>query len=281
MHSLTILVLFNLMSENIDTTISLLTQFGVSESEAKIYLETLSGRGDTALSLSRNLKLARTKVYRLLDNLISQKLVVTRVGERGMRFVAISPDQLDLLLSDRDHELNQLRSTLPILQFQLSSLKRSTSHSQVLYYHGLEGLKQVTYNSLRAKGELLTYELSTMSAFMDQVEAEKLRARFVKNRIHIRTLTNITHLDAWTDVTEMVKHYWEMRHLDPHGHPFQFEILIYNDVYCMYRYVGDEIFCVEIHSQELADMQRQLFEYLWSAARKFKVLDDHGTAKLL
>jgi hypothetical protein len=117
-----------------------------------------------------------------------------------------------------------------------------------------------------------------MNEFMDKSEAEKLRQRFVENKINIRTLTSATHLDAWTNVREIVEHYWELRHLDK---PFQFEILIYNDVYCMYRYVGEEIFCVEIRSQELADMQRQIFEYLWTGSKKFKVLDDHGTAKLV
>ncbi len=271
------------MSEIIDTTIQLLTQFGVSESEAKIYLEILSGRGDTALTLSRQLKLARTKVYRLLDNLIARGLVITRLGDRGARFTALAPDQLDLLLSDREHELDKLKSSLPTLQSQLSelSLKTESTKSQVLYYHGLEGLKQVTYNSLRAKGELLTYELSTMNAFLSKKEAEDLRRKFVTNKITSRTLTNATHLDAWTDIPEIVEKYWEIRHLDPRDKPFQFEILIYNDVYCMYRYIGKDIFCVEIHSAELADMQRQLFEYLWSDAKKFKIIDSHGTAMLL
>ena len=271
------------MSEKIDTTISLLTQFGVTESEAKVYLAILGGRGDTALSISRELKLARTKVYRLLDNLILHKLIVTRVGERGMRFVATPPSQLELLLSDKEHDLLRLRQTLPILQSQLSqlSITESGSKPKVLYYHGLEGLKQVTYNSLRAKGELLTYELETMNAFLSRGWAEDFRRKFVANKIHTRSLVNSTYMAGWTDVTEMVKNYWEMRHLDPHGNPFQFEILIYNNVYCMYRYTGDEIFCVEIYSQELADMQRQLFEYLWGVAKKFKVLDDHGTAQLI
>lgn len=268
------------MSEKTDTIISLLTQFGVSEPEANIYLEILSGRGDTALTLSRNLKLARTKVYRLLDNLISRGLVVTRLGDRGARFTALAPDQLDMLLSDRQHELDKLKSTLPMLQAQLSALRGSTPKSQVLYYHGLEGLKQVTYNSLKAKGELLTYELSTMNAFLSKKEAEDLRLKFVANKITSRTLTNATHLDAWTDVPEIVEKYWDIRHIAPHDKSFEFEILIYNDVYCMYRYTSDEIFCIEIYSQELADMQRQLFEYIWSSAKKFKVLDDHGTTRL-
>lgn len=274
------MLIFNLMSENIDTTIALLTQFSVSELEAKVYLAILSGRGDTALSLSRDLNIARTKVYRLLDNLISKSLVITRLGERGTKFSALAPDQLDLLLFDREHELNKLKSTLPDLQAQLTSLRGVSPKSRVLYYHGLEALKQVTHNSLKAKGELLTYELSTMNAFMDRDEAEKLRQRFIENKIKIRTLTNTTSLEPWTDVSEMVEHYWDIRHIDPQGNSFQFEILIYNDVYCMYHYTGDEIFCVEIHSQELADMQRQLFEYLWSGAKKFKILDAHGAAEL-
>lgn len=268
------------MSEKVDTIISLLTQFGVSELESKIYLEILSGRGDTALLISRNLKLARTKVYRLLDNLLVKKMIVTRVGERGMRFVATPPDQLDFLLADRERELALLHQTFPKLQAELAGLNTTTPKSQVLYYHGLDGLKQVTYNSLKAKEELLTYELSTMNAFLDQAEAEKLRTRFVDNKIKIRTLTNAVKVDPYTDVTDLVTKYWDIRHLDPRNKPFQFEILIYNDVYCMYRYTGDEIFCVEIHSQELADMQRQLFEYLWSGAKKFIILDSHGTARL-
>lgn len=268
------------MSEKSDTIISLLTQFGIGELEAKIYLEILAGRGDTALSLSRNLHLARTKVYRLLDNLLRQKLIVTRVGERGMRFVATPSDQLDFLLSDRQHELDKLRAVLPTLQSQLSSLRGSTPKSQVLYYHGVDGLKQVTYNSLRAKGELLTYEIGTLDSFLSHNEAENLRKRFVANKIYIRTLTHLTHMEAWTDVTEIVTHYCEIRHLSPLKNPFKFEILIYNDIYCMYRYVDNEIFCVEIKSAELADMQRQIFEYLWSEARKFKILDKHGTAQL-
>jgi len=268
------------MSEIVDTTIALLTQFGVNELEAKIYLEILSGKGDTALLISRHLKIARTKVYRILDNLIARGLVITKLGERGSKFTALSPDQLDLLLSDREHELEKLRQTLPTLQSSLTTLSHrgESPKSEVRYYHGIEGLKQVTYNSLKAQGELLTYELSTMNAFMDKSEAEKLRERFVENKIYIRTLTGANHLDAWTNVTEMVEKYLELRHLDK---PFQFEILIYNNIYCMYRYIGDQVFCVEIHSQELANMQRQIFEYLWTSAKKFRVLDEHGTAKLL
>lgn len=270
------------MSKNIDTLTSQLSSLGLSEEEIKVYLALVEGRGDTALALARVTGLARTRVYRLLDNLIAHCFVVTKLGGRGSRFVAAPIDSLDFLLFDREHELVKLRSLLPALKAGLSELsEKPADSSQVLYYHGLEGLKQVTYNSLRASGELLTFEIGTMNDFLSEKEAENLREKFVTNQIHTRTLTNATYLYPWTDVAEMVEKYWQIRHLAPGKHPFQFEILIYNDVYCMYRYHGSDIFCVEIHSQELADMQRQLFEYLWVGAKKFKVLDSHGAAQLL
>lgn len=269
------------MSEKSDTLISLLSQYGLTEGDIKVYLEIVTGRGDTALKIAKLTKLARTKVYRILDTLLAKKFIITRVGERGMRFVATPSDQLEFLVSDREHELNKLKKSLPHLQTQLTKLSsQPTETSQVRYYHGVDGLKQVTYNSLRAKNELLTYELSTMNAFMDQEEAEKLRARFVENKVHIKTLTNVTEMSAWTDVTEMVEKYWEIRYLDPNEKPFQFEILIYNDVYCMYKYTGNEVFCVEIKNAELAQMQRTLFYYLWDLARPLSVINPHGAAQL-
>lgn len=269
------------MSDKSDTLISFLSQYGLNDEEIKVYLEIVTGRGDTALKIAKLTKLARTKVYRILDTLIAKKFIITRVGERGMRFVSTPPDQLEFLVSDREHELSKLKKSLPLLQTQLNKLSsESTETSQVRYYHGVDGLKQATYNSLKAKGELLTYELSTMNAFMDQDEAEKLRERFVENKVHIKTLTNATEMSAWTSVTEMVDKYWEIRHLDPKDKPFQFEILIYNDIYCMYKYTGSEIFCVEIKNAELSQMQRTLFYYLWDMAKPLKIIDKHGTARL-
>lgn len=269
------------MSEKIDTIVENLSLLGLTTEEIKLYLVIVEGRGDTALSLSRQTKLKRTSVYRLLDNLISKKMLITRAGDRGLHYLPTPLESLDLHLAEQESKLSQLKRTIPTLKSQLEGLhSHASSPSEVRYYHGVDGLKQVTYNSLKAKGELLTYELATMNAFMDQEEAENLRRRFVENQVHIKTLTNATKMSAWTDVTTMVEKYWEIRHLDPKDKPFQFEILIYNDIYCMYKYTGNEVFCVEIKNSELASMQRTLFYYLWDLARVLSVVNPHGAARL-
>ena len=271
------------MSEQTDSLLSLLKPYGLETDEGRVYLELLENGVASALVLSRNLKIARTRVYRILDKLERLGLVVMRLHERGSRFEASNPKKISMLVSQKEIEAEKLKQNLPILEEQLLKVGgKDRQKSKVLYYKGLEGLKQVTYNSTKADGELLTMEIQDMNAFFKHEQAEEMRLKFVENKIKIRTLTNATKIDAWTQkATEMVEKYWEIRQIPESQLRIKFEVLIYNDAYVMYRYTDGEIFCVEIYNQELSDMQRQIFEYMWRQANKFKVLNNRGKAVLV
>ncbi|MBU1084846.1 MAG: helix-turn-helix domain-containing protein [Candidatus Beckwithbacteria bacterium] len=271
------------MSEQTDNLLSLLQPYGLEIDEARVYLELLESGVGSALALSRKLKIARTRVYRMLDKLEKLSLVVVRLHERGNRYEASNVKKLGLLINEKEREVESLRSSLPVIEEQLGKIVReSKRESKVLYYKGVEGVKQVSFNSLKAKGELLTMEIKDLGAFFSHKEAEELRLKFIDRKIQIKTLTNVKKLLPWTQVgREMVEKYWEIRHVPESQMKIKFEILIYNDVYVMYRYDGKEVFCVEIYNQELADMQRQVFGYMWKKARRFKVLNSQGEARLV
>ena len=95
-----------------DSLSALLLPFGLNDEEASIYLYLLEKRVSTALNISRNLHIGRTKVYRILDKLINKQLVVQRVDSAGFKFVANDPEQLNLLLSKQKGELAGLRKSL-------------------------------------------------------------------------------------------------------------------------------------------------------------------------
>jgi sugar-specific transcriptional regulator TrmB len=270
------------MSDQTDNLVSLLIPYGLNADEARVYLDLWVNGNDSALGISRRVHLARTKVYRILDKLVSLGLTTMKLGSRGQRFEASNPQKFSFLAESKSREAQSLITSLPTIEEQLSRVGRQDNKSsKVLYYEGIEGLKQVTYNSLKAKGELLTMEITDMNAFFDQDFAESMRLKFIDKKITSRTLTNVTKIAPWTKVGgEMVDKYWEIRHIPAKQLKIKFEILIYNDVYVMYRYQGREIFCVEIYNQELTDMQRQIFEYMWAKARKFKVLNRQGEAVL-
>lgn len=144
-------------------------------------------------------------------------------------------------------------------------MKKQTDQS-VITYPGAEGLRQVTLNSLEAdKDGLRLFEIKSLEEFIPQQEAEKIRQEFVNQKIYIKELSNLTYLEPWTDVEQLVKTYWRYRYIDPKKFEIKTEILIYNDVVAMYDW-RDGIFCVEIHNKKLADMQKGLFDYVWNQA---------------
>jgi sugar-specific transcriptional regulator TrmB len=270
------------MSEQTDKLIMLLEPFGLMPDEARIYLVLLENGTLSALEISRRLKMGRTKVYRILDTLISKELVINEYDEVGFKFVASEPTKLELLLNQRAADIEALKQSLPSLTTILEQQRGSNQPgSKVRYYRGQRGLYQVNFNMLAAKGEFLSYEVSNAEAFMDHEDAEQLRREIVVAKIKVRTITNLTHMKQFTDVTEIVKHYWEIRYIDPKEFEIKADVFIYNDVYALCHYLKDgDVFCVEMINPELARMQKQLFEYLWTRAQALTIIGDHGEAAL-
>lgn len=260
-----------------------LTEYGLSTEEAQIYLFLLENRSKSVLEISRELKLSRTKVYRILDKLLDKKLAVKELQTAGLHFLAESPEQLDFLLKKQVQRLESLEHKHSSLMQELKTLggKYRSSNSEVRYYTGLNGLKQVTQNSLAAKKQLLVYELNQdMSKFVDYEFAESIRKELVKRKITTFQLTNLTEILPYTEVSGLVRDFWKVRHVSEQEFQIKFEVLIYNHVYALYTYERGEAFCVEIHNPYLAEMQRQLFRFIWKRAQIMEILETTGHAKL-
>ena len=269
------------VSNSADSLSILLEPFGLSAEESGIYLHLLESGGHSALGLSKCMKLPRTRVYRILDRLVEKGMAVQSLADQGSRYEAASPQALQLKVLEQEKKAESLKNSLPLVLEELGNLSGSGMKSnKVLYYSGQRGLLQVTHNSLRAKGELLTMEISDMNAFMDQETAEELRREFVKNKIKVRTITNLSSMDDWTEVTEMVKNNWQIRHLPESLMKIQFEVLIYNNVYVLYQYNGGDVFCVEIYNQKLVDQKKQIFEFMWRSATPMQILSPNGKGEI-
>lgn len=260
------------MSDQTDKLSKHLEPFGLSKEEASIFLLLLQKGSKSALGISRELHNGRTKVYRLLEGLTKYGLVTVKIDEVGKKFEAKSYKQLELLLTNKEYEVERLRKAKSKIFDELASIKgKVDKKSKVLYYTGKEGLKQVTWNSTKAKDKLYLFEILDMSAFLDYGFCEKVRVEFVKNKVKVFELTNQKNVPAWTNIEDFTKNYWECRNIDPKELEMRFEMLLYNDVYAMYSFQNYDIFCVEIYNQNLANMQKQIFEFMWAKAKKMKV----------
>ncbi|HVZ12101.1 MAG TPA: helix-turn-helix domain-containing protein [Patescibacteria group bacterium] len=270
------------MSDQPDNLTNILSPYGLSDVEAKIYLFLVQNGFNSALVISRSIHMGRTKVYRILDRLIAKKLVEQKVDDMGMKFGATDPAKFAQLVTEREHEVESLKESLPTVIENIERMSwRKHEKTKILYYKGQEGLEQITYNSTRANNEIRTYEIANdMNDFLPEKFAEEMRRMFVKNKIHIKELTWRKDFQSYTDVHELVTKYWELRYIDPESLDIKSETLIYNDVYAMYNPFGDEIFGIEIYNEDLVKMQKRLFDIIWNQAPQMKILTPEGKAAL-
>jgi len=269
-----------LMSDQTDILTRTLARFGLTGEESRIYLHLLEKGPSSALKISREIHMARTKVYRLLDKIERQGLVTKKFDTMGLKFSASPYSQLELLVAQKQSDVDALRQAMPAIFTQLAGLMGKQDHqSKVHYHHGIDGLKHVTWNSLRAN-TLRIYEVSeSMTAFLPQEFSEKVREEFGRRKTKILQLTNLTHIASHTMVEDTVRH-WNVRHIPTKELTIASEVLIYNDITTIYHYQRNDIFCVEIENADLARMQTQLFEFIWRHATPMKKIGKRGEARL-
>ena len=269
-----------LMSDQTDI-LNLVKLYGLSEDEGRVYLYLLEHGYTPVLTISRSLKIGRTKIYRLLEKLQSKHLTEAKINERGLHYGATDPVKFSQILTDKESDLNRLKASHEVMLERMHAMTATTNQSsKVLYYEGIEGLKQISFNITNADRLLRVYEVEHLNDFLPEEFSEMIRRKIVERKISIRDLTNKASFPDYTKVTEMVKSYSEFRYIPKEKLSIDFEILIYNDIFATYTYKEDNIFCVEIHNPELARMQKQIFDFIWSYAEKMKFTSPFGASKL-
>jgi sugar-specific transcriptional regulator TrmB len=259
----------------------LLFKFELDPNQQSVYISLLSGGSLGATEISKRTNIAKTTVYRILDELKLKKLVTEGLEEYRRVFEPEPIQNLKFQLVEKQTQLKSLEDTLPIVIEKLSAFGQSSiKKSQIKYYSGIDGLKQVTWNSSKTKGIFRIFELEDMSAFLRYDFAEQMRSEFVKNKVITHEITNEAIFPEWTDVHEIVEKYWITRYIDPKEFKMEFEMLVYNDVFTMYNYEDDEIFCVEIYNEKLARTQKQVFDFIWNQGKEMEVLTDKGATRV-
>lgn len=253
-----------------------LKRFGFSIDESAIYTFLLQNPKSSATKISKSLRVPRTRVYRYLEKLIQKAFVIEVHEGFGKKYVASTYEKLNRIIEEKETKLSQLKDSAPKLFNELAQLSAGLdTDSNILTYRGEEGLKQVTWNSLKAKDVLRIYEISTMDAMFEREFAEKVRHEFGKLGTKIHQLTNLEEVNMDSDQKVHIDHS-EVRFLNPKELEIRTEVIIYNNVYTAYTYEDGDVFIVEIYNEKLATMQKQLFDFIWSKAKGMERVDDRG-----
>lgn len=118
-----------------------LTDLGLTENEANVYLAMLKLGQATILQIARKTNIKRPTVYTIIESLRAKGLVAVQAYGFKKRYIAEDPDRLKEILH---YKKEKLLESLPIL----SAMKKFTGEEGVSkYYEGLPAIKSL-YDSV-------------------------------------------------------------------------------------------------------------------------------------
>lgn len=248
--------------------ISQLNSFGLDEIEAKIYLHLLEKGAQTPLELSRDININRSKIYRYIERLTGKKLVEMSNAERGLRLKASNPQNLELLIYEKELEVKNQKDQLPDilkeLTMQSSNLPRSF---EVKHYHGTDGLKQMLWNHLSAKKDILVFGYENRNHIAGNAFGEIIREEQVRRKITKIEIENATDQgNYWyTKVADWGKFY-KSRYIPAKVLNIKQYQVIYNDTVSILSWTDGNKVGVEIANSPFVEMYKQIFWKFWEIA---------------
>lgn len=245
--------------------VSFLKHLGLEAEQAQVYLFLLQNGPQTVLKVSRGLKTGRTKLYPLLEDLADKQLITIHERHYGTSYEATQPETLEFLVSEHERKAESLRKSLPAALNILDSLRdQSPTHTKLIEYRGVDGLKQMNFNLSKAKEEFRVFELAGLDKHLGKHFADKMRERFVEHGLTTFDLTNNPGRASEPGIESPLA---QTRYIDPEVFRVEFETYIYDNVVGLLSYENDDIFGVEIYSDKLARQQKTIFDLLWSQAK--------------
>lgn len=255
-----------------DTTAvrSYFAKLGLEQEIADIYLALHTYGPQNISELSRNSGVERTRIYRLIDTLLSSNLVEVESHYKRGVIKAAPIANINILISQREQELKSLQDELGLIEQVLGRNSLSSPSTRVQFYRGPEGVKQMYWNETKATTEIISILHENMQTQTNSRFFERWVEACNQNDLAFRGIVGdefIASQKQWYDShnNEKLKN-WEQRYVSKEVFAILHGMMVYDDVVAYFNWKDHEIFGVEIHNREIAGSQRQLFNLLWDKA---------------
>ena len=124
-----------------DHALKNLTEFGLSEKEAKIYVSLLELGEATAFEISSQSGINRSSTYVVLEALGKKGLVGLSGDKKVRRYIAVSPEAIAQMSRATAKKHGQIESNIKSILPELNALNKNlVQKPKVRVFDGLEGL---------------------------------------------------------------------------------------------------------------------------------------------
>lgn len=245
------------MASNTHALITALTDVGLNDKEAAVYLACLSLGPCRIADLAHAAGLKRTTVYSIVEGLLHQGVLTTEL--RGMKKLtsAIAPEMLETVLARR---LSGFRASLPRLQalYNVNGEERA-----IRSYEGAAAIETLYEELLsRARVNEFYYAMTDYDAWM--ASDPEFFADFVKRRSRKRLDLRILFCES-ASARLSVKHpdrvYESIRFL-PARRTISTNLVVTPHCAVIHQ-LTPPVMAIAFETKQLIQMQKEVFEILW------------------
>ncbi|MBD3362503.1 hypothetical protein GF362_02180 [Candidatus Dojkabacteria bacterium] len=266
---------------HLDKVRSFLEKLDLTHEEIKIYLALIKHGNLSASDLSKETKVERTKVYRLLDDLIGRGFVNKIGTESGDVFQAEGEESVKLILLEKERELENLKNSLDAVQENYKLLKSGREiKTDVRFFMGKRGVKQMVWNVTKAKSEVRKMLNKTALKYFGRKFWKEYKKSVKKGGQQHKALYSEDYIESLKgfkiqSIKQQVvsPEYQTYKYISKEYLEINDYILVYDNKVAIFNWSDVHIYGIEILSEGFAAMQKQMFDILWNMGKEEHKLD--------
>jgi sugar-specific transcriptional regulator TrmB len=237
-----------------DNAKKVLKEFGLSESEAEVYLTLLKMGSAAASQLAEKTQIHRINLYDILERLQEKALVSYVVMGKRKYYEAVNPKKILEIENERKKEIEKIMPELASLRMVSKEPQEAT------IFKDKKGIKAILDEITRSKTEVLLFASGWgfKENFPDYYDI--WHYRFKLNKVKIKTLISSKFKEL------KVPNPLDYRYL-PSEFVFPSTTVVYEDKVLMLMWSSSPL-AILIRGKEISHSYREFFKILWNSSRK-------------
>ena len=246
----------------------ILSQLGLSESEALVFELLLEAGKTRARYLVTESGLGRGNVYNVLTQLMAKGLVLEIQGKQK-HYQAVDPSELRRFVDARLRKAKELEAEFSQALPQLTSaFNLSTGKPGIEIFEGYEGSEKAINDSLHSRTNISTIlDFDSLTGEFGEINNRYIKKRIAKGiRKRILVADTLATRKMFSKQSEEYYQYTQVGFLNKFPDNFQTGTEIYDNTVAYFTFTEDKKISVLIHDPSIYLTQKSIFDFLWSQA---------------
>lgn len=235
----------------------ILTEFGLSNNEAKIYISLLGLGLSTITKIASDCKLHRSNVYDSIKKLIDKGLVSYIQRDNVTLYEAADPHVLIRVAKEKE---NRLKSILPQL---LLSKKLAASKGEAYIFEGVSSFMNILYGFLKYNDPILAFGIPRQVPEILKTKIPHFHRERLKLKIPMKHIYNHNAKERIAFLNKMK--YTHARYL-PESFDSQVSTNVCGDE-VIFTLWTETILSIQVKNKLIADSYKKYFSLLWEVAK--------------